>query len=57
MDCLITERDRYKRLLGRCYTGKLDLQHALIAAGFGVAEYTPDYKDAENKARAQKLAI
>lgn len=57
VSCLITGRDRYKRLLGRCFTGTLDLQHALISAGFGVAEYVPDYLQAENHAKSRKLGM
>ncbi len=57
VECNITGRDRYQRLLGQCYVGKVDVQHALIAAGFGVAEYTKDYIAAERKAKRYKLGI
>lgn len=57
MHCRITGRDRYKRLLGQCFAGGLDVQHALIAAGFGVAEYTPDYKDVEATAKSRKTGM
>ncbi len=57
VDCVISGRDRYKRLLGRCFAGSLDVQRALIAAGFGVAEYTPDYQDEEAKAKQLKLGM
>lgn len=57
IDCLISGRDRYKRLLGRCFSGDVDLQHALIAAGFGVAEYTADYKSVEARAKARNRGM
>ena len=55
--CQISGQDRYKRLLGRCYANGLDVQKALISAGFGVAEYTEDYLDQERFAQNQKLGM
>ena len=55
--CHITGQDRYQRLLGRCFSSGLDVQKALIAAGFGVAEYTDDYRAFERRAKSQKLGM
>ena len=55
--CQITGRDRYKRLLGRCFSNGLDVQKALIASGFGVAEYTDDYRKEERLAKSQRLGM
>jgi endonuclease YncB( thermonuclease family) len=57
IDCMITGRDRYKRLLGRCFADGVDLQEALITAGLGVAEYAADYEAAEEQARRKKLGM
>jgi endonuclease YncB( thermonuclease family) len=57
VDCMIAGRDRYKRLLGQCFAGGVDLQEALIAEGLGVAEYTDDYREAEEEARRRKLGM
>ncbi|MCE2516277.1 MAG: thermonuclease family protein [Alphaproteobacteria bacterium] len=55
VSCTITGRDRYQRLLGRCYAGDvatgLDVQKALVLGGFAVAEYTDDYRNEERQAK------
>lgn len=59
--CQITGRDRYQRLLGQCFAGTdlsgLDVQYALVRAGFAVAEYTPHYKAQEQDAKKDRLGM
>lgn len=61
VSCTITGKDRYKRLLGRCYAGAtatgVDVQRALVLGGFAVAEYTDDYQREESQASAQKRGM
>ena len=53
INCHITGRDRYQRLLGKCYAGKnnIDVQQKLVREGWAVAFYTNDYKADERQAR------
>ena len=46
-------RDRYRRLRGKCYVGKsnMDVQQTLVREGWAVAFYTNDYKADERQAR------
>lgn len=62
--CLGAERDRYKRLVARCYVvGKhgpaLDLGGALVVRGLAVAyrKYSADYSTAEAIAKAARAGI
>jgi len=61
VSCRINGQDRYKRLLGRCFAGTedagLDVQRALVRAGFAVAEYTRDYRVEEDQAEAEQLGL
>lgn len=61
VSCKIDGRDRYGRLLGRCFAGQIDsgvdVQKALVAQGIAVAEYTNDYRRDERHARHQKNGI
>lgn len=61
VSCTITGRDRYQRLLGRCYAGAaasgLDVQKALVLGGFAVAEYTEDYRAEERQAKRRNYGF
>jgi endonuclease YncB( thermonuclease family) len=58
VSCAIMGHDRYGRILGRCYAGPIetgiDVQKALVAGGFAVAEFTKDYRQDEKQAKRQK---
>ena len=57
IDCKIVAKDRYNRLVGRCFSGVLDVQKALVASGLGVASYSNAYTDIEEDARTSKKGI
>ena len=61
VSCRITGKDRYRRLLGRCYAGGehegLDVQRALVRSGLAVAEYTNHYRVEEGLADAGALGL
>jgi hypothetical protein len=46
--------DRYRRIVGRCLVGKVDINQWLVAQGLALAyrRYSRDYVPAEDKARA-----
>ena len=50
--CKITGTDRYKRLLGTCYSGETDIQEWLVENGYALAyrKYSTAYVAAENRA-------
>ncbi|WP_173931834.1 thermonuclease family protein [Chelativorans sp. Marseille-P2723] len=50
--CEGRERDRYGRLLARCRAGGLDLNHAMVEAGWAIAY--GDYHEAEADARSKR---
>jgi len=52
--CEIRGRDRYKRAIGVCFVGSVDLNEALVRAGFALAyrRYSKDYVAAEAAAKA-----
>lgn len=52
VSCEATKRDRYRRLLGRCRAGGVDLNAELIRSGWAVA-YGAEYRDLEADARAK----
>jgi endonuclease YncB( thermonuclease family) len=53
--CAGWQRDRYGRLLGDCLAGDVDLNRALVGAGWAVAY--GGYEAEERKARAAKAGI
>jgi len=60
--CYYSERDRYKRIIGKCYVGKdseFNLNHAMVISGQAVAytKYSKDYIEAENTAKAKGRGI
>ena len=60
--CYYSERDKYKRIIGKCYVGKdskFDLNHAMVFTGQAVAytKYSNDYIKAQNKAKKMGIGI
>ena len=57
--CKGSKRDRYKRLIAKCYIDKVDIASLLVLKGFAVAytRYSDDYIIEENHAREKKLGI
>ena len=57
--CIGDTRDRYKRLIGVCYVGEVDLNAALVRAGWAVAyrRYSTDYLDEEEAARSEGVGL
>jgi endonuclease YncB( thermonuclease family) len=47
--CVELDRDRYKRMIGRCIAGGEDLGEWMVLNGLAVAyyRYSDDYRDAE----------
>ena len=57
--CKGSKRDRYKRLIAKCYIDNVDIASLLVLKGFAVAyiRYSKDYIFEENHAREKKLGI
>jgi len=60
--CYYSERDRYKRIIGKCYVGKdseFNLNHEMVSSGQAVAytKYSKDYIEAQNKAKKMGIGI
>ena len=57
--CIGSKRDRYKRLIAKCYIDNVDIASLLVLKGFAVAyiRYSKDYIFEENHAREKKLGI
>ena len=60
--CYYSERDRYKRIIGKCYVGKnsvINLNHAMVSLGQAVAyvKYSKDYIEGQNKAKKMGIGI
>lgn len=57
--CVTSKRDRYKRWIGKCFVGTLDLQSELTRQGWAFAyrKYSTDYASAEVAARGAKLGL
>lgn len=58
--CEIIERDRYGRLVAKCFSPNgIDIGRRLVSAGWALAyrRYSMDYVDAENKARRAKRGM
>lgn len=52
-------RDRYKRVLGRCWLGETDLNAWMVSEGWAVAyrKYIKQYVPQEDQAKAAKRGI
>ena len=57
--CTAVDKDQYGRLVARCITRNVDLNQAMVEAGYAVAfrKYSSDYVDAEARAKAQRVGI
>jgi len=60
--CYYSERDRYKRIIGKCFLGKESifyLNEVMVRRGHAVAytRYSKDYIEAENTAKAEGRGI
>jgi endonuclease YncB( thermonuclease family) len=55
VSCMGWQRDRYGRLLGDCRAGDVDLNRALVAAGWAVAY--GNYETEEQKARSARVGV
>lgn len=62
VECRWAEKDKYKRVLGHCFAGEIDLNRAMVLHGWAVsysyaAEGDNTYKREEQEARAAKRGI
>lgn len=57
--CRGEERDDYGRLIGNCWTGALDLNEAMVRAGWALAfvRYSEEFVGEERQARQQRIGI
>lgn len=58
--CEIIERDRYGRLVAKCYSPNgIDIGRRMVSAGWALAyrQYSMDYVDAEKQARKAKRGL
>tara|TARA_B100000401_G_C52422401_1_gene538805 strand:- start:84 stop:611 length:528 start_codon:yes stop_codon:yes gene_type:complete len=60
--CYYSERDRYKRIIGKCFLGKdskVNLNHAMVFTGNAVAytKYSKDYVGSQKRAEQMKAGI
>ena len=57
--CDWTEKDRYKRLLGRCFAGDFNLNAGSVNAGWSVAsrKFSLEYVHQEDAARVAKRGL
>lgn len=59
VQCLITGKDKYKRLLGICYIGSKDINAAMVLSGNAMAYhyFSEKYADAEMAAKSTQKGI
>ena len=59
LSCAVLDIDRYRRLIVRCEKDGIDINHALVQAGWAVAytRYSDDYLQAEYEAKANKAGL
>lgn len=59
VNCVIKDIDRYKRLVGECFIGKLNLNRWMVSEGWAVAyrKYSQDYIKNEELARQSRTGI
>tara|TARA_B100000530_G_scaffold219258_1_gene140855 strand:+ start:75 stop:566 length:492 start_codon:yes stop_codon:yes gene_type:complete len=57
--CILLGKDRYKRYLGKCLKGKIDLNRWMVRNGYAIAyrKYSKLYILDENFAKEEKLGI
>ncbi len=57
--CVGDEKDRYDRVVARCYLGGTELSSSIVQAGWALAyrQYSTDYVDVENVARERGIGI
>ncbi|MFG6083315.1 thermonuclease family protein [Paracoccus litorisediminis] len=57
--CRSVERDRYDRLVAKCFAGKLDIGRKMVQSGHAWAfiRYSDDYVGVEASAKKQRLGI
>lgn len=57
--CVASKRDRYKRWIGKCFVGSLDIQSELTRQGWAFAyrKYSTDYARDEVKARKDRAGL
>ena len=57
--CILSSKDKYKRYLGTCYKGSLNLNKWMVRNGFAVAykRYSKQYLNDENFAKVNKLGM
>lgn len=59
LDCMPLDRDRWGRIISRCMVDGVDIGRQLVSEGLAWAfvEYSSDYVDEENGARATNIGI
>ncbi|WP_290557258.1 thermonuclease family protein [Aestuariivita sp.] len=57
--CKVLDRDRYDRLVARCFVGDLDAAHHIVAEGWAMAylRYADDYLEVERAAASRALGL
>lgn len=59
LTCAVLDVDRYRRLIVRCKNNGMDINHALVRAGWALAytRYSKAYVEAEQQARADQAGL
>ena len=59
LSCAVLDIDRYRRLIVKCRTADVEINHALVRTGWAVAytRYADDYLQAEQLAKADKAGL
>ena len=57
--CILLGKDRYKRYLGKCLKGKINLNRWMVRNGYAIAyrKYSKLYIPDENLAKDEKLGL
>jgi endonuclease YncB( thermonuclease family)/very-short-patch-repair endonuclease len=57
--CALLDRDHYRRHIGRCFLGAVDLNEWMVRQGQAVAyrRYSMDYVQVENMARQERIGV
>ena len=58
-ECIVKNKDRYKRLVAECFIGKESLSRFMVREGYAVAytQYSKDFIEDEKYAKDNKLGI
>ncbi len=58
-ECIVKDKDRYKRLVAECFIGKESLSRFMVREGYAVAysQYSKDFIEDEKYAKENKLGI